>query len=725
MKFIEDKEVDLTKGDLLHTKSYADTIQSIINQTADNSHLTIGLFGEWGSGKSSIISTVGSSLEKDDSNVKFILYDAWKYSNDSFRRMFLLRIQESLKFKKKGPFINFYSSTSKDLEITRKPDWHIVLIGGFMFVILVVALLFTVNRNTQSDSTLSLALLVSVFSLLMAWIGKVFNDFKYSVQEPVIVAAEKFEDCFDAMVQKSLHPTGGNASEWVENNGHVRGLKKIVIVIDNIDRCSEAIAYELITSIKNFLGNKKNVHFLIPVDQAALKRHIEKNASADSREADEFLRKFFDVTIRINHFRVHDLRDFTESVNEKHELQFNPDTIDIISNDFLSNPRRVIQLMNNLSAELEIFSTRYDKGFSKRYESLICKALILREEWPIYYKAISKQPFLLIEPNEAINKEVADSSGLFAFLNTTASIHYNVELEIIESIFGTHDRNTKVSVEINKAIKEKDVTMLKAQVIDNHISQDTLVTFLFEQIEKAIQQKSFKTRVNNLFDLLCHINSWSSFSLPQHRKFYQVIQHDFNAFILYVDYQIASNYIVSSTSYSPGLSNMTLTLIEGYVFNIESDGEADFPPAKKLLEAFIEAVDDPYFLQKMKRVFNITYRRVKELDKLEINASKLRSMTDSGFIKVVFENADRIQQTQDWVKMKDFIFLAKQVQFSPAELEQILAKINEYVPEFAGLPEGFVAKAIEAAGKILEFQDPKSGDNEWPELEKFIYICND
>ena len=89
MRLLIDEEIIL-KGkdsgfpptDLLNTMVYAESLQKTI-MSADTSKkpFTIGLFGEWGSGKSSIIKTVRDNLEKhSDVEYGFVHYDAWKYS---------------------------------------------------------------------------------------------------------------------------------------------------------------------------------------------------------------------------------------------------------------------------------------------------------------------------------------------------------------------------------------------------------------------------------------------------------------------------------------------------------------------------------------------------------------------------------------------------------------------------------------------------------------------
>lgn len=87
MNFIEDKELNLKKegNDLLNGKSYSETLKQIIQNTPKKGTFCIGLFGEWGSGKSSIIKTVKDDItknKKEYGNTKFVIYDAWKYVND-------------------------------------------------------------------------------------------------------------------------------------------------------------------------------------------------------------------------------------------------------------------------------------------------------------------------------------------------------------------------------------------------------------------------------------------------------------------------------------------------------------------------------------------------------------------------------------------------------------------------------------------------------------------
>ena len=72
--FIPDKEIVLNEDtDLLKTKVYTDNMVKMIENAPKDDVFTIGLYGGWGTGKSSIIRSAKDELEvKTDQKIKFI-----------------------------------------------------------------------------------------------------------------------------------------------------------------------------------------------------------------------------------------------------------------------------------------------------------------------------------------------------------------------------------------------------------------------------------------------------------------------------------------------------------------------------------------------------------------------------------------------------------------------------------------------------------------------------
>ncbi len=75
IKFIPDSEINLLEkeNDILGTSVYVETIRQIVENPDIPTPYTIGLFGSWGSGKSSIIKTLKEIYEKENKNIKVFI----------------------------------------------------------------------------------------------------------------------------------------------------------------------------------------------------------------------------------------------------------------------------------------------------------------------------------------------------------------------------------------------------------------------------------------------------------------------------------------------------------------------------------------------------------------------------------------------------------------------------------------------------------------------------
>lgn len=385
--FVIDEEISLSNGnDILKTEVYADTLSEVISNAPKDRVFTIGLFGNWGSGKSSIIKTVREKMETP--KVKFITYDAWKYANDSFRRMFLLKIQEELKYEQTEEMQRFYQSETAETE----PKTYFSKRGLMAILFCLLGLLLFINCFPPLEKwQVSLSSALTLIGLLFTVFNEVFQKIKIQISKPHLFAPEQFENCFKEMTSAAFKQDNFivKALKYIRLiSQSITGIEKLIIVIDNIDRCHSEMAYQLLTDVKTFLSDeKKNVVFIIPVDDEALKRNLFDNHNDDSdcnKEKEEFLRKFFNVTIRIKPHQPTELNTFAKELNNKYGLGFNNNTVALCSKEFATNPRRIIQLYNNLTSELSLYS----EDFAQENESMICVILILREEYADFYKKI-------------------------------------------------------------------------------------------------------------------------------------------------------------------------------------------------------------------------------------------------------------------------------------------------------------------------------------------------
>lgn len=488
MKYIIDEEIDLEKKDYLNSKQYSIALKEIIDSAPNNKVFTIGLFGGWGTGKSSIIKTT-KSLYKDDKGVKFVKYDAWQYVNDSFRRTFLLTLCEKLNIDKEKYLNTFYNNETKDINFKHKlsPFAIICLVLGILLSIFVLPL-NPINQEIKITVVMAFTLLSTILTI----ITKLTDTYKTSITEQRLFAPEQFSECFKKII-----------SEYLTDKS-----QKLIIVIDNIDRCQGDSVYSLLSDVKTFLGNEnKNLIFLIPVDDVELKKQIfdKTKTDNDNKENEEFLRKSFNTVFRIKPFVETDMYIFAKKIAEQNNLQFNDDIIYLASKKYSKNPRRIVQLYNNLLSE---FSFYQDPEFIKKNQALICICVIIREEYFEFYKLLINTPLLLkdqtlanSDEKEKIIKKAED------FLLISKTIIQKFDISVIEKIINNNDSYyAGIPGDIKDSIttfnSENFLSLIKT---NSTIEKDVYSYLIDNRVVSAVRNRN-KNEICNLLNFIAEIN---------------------------------------------------------------------------------------------------------------------------------------------------------------------------------------------------------------------------
>jgi KAP family P-loop domain. len=222
--------------------------------------------------------------------MKFITYDAWKYANDSFRRMFLLKIQQELKMKPTEEMRRFYQSEISESEprTTLSAKGIAIAVAVLAIISLIIFLIPCVSITWK----VAIPTIGTLGTFFLALINGCFYDLKISFSKPALFAPEQFEDCFKEMMSKCLKRKNWFQKKWSAIKDYVEvgevsvvGLEKLVIVIDNIDRCPSDMAYQMLTDIKTFLSDLDyNLVFIVPVDDEALKKHLFRRWNKGNEE---------------------------------------------------------------------------------------------------------------------------------------------------------------------------------------------------------------------------------------------------------------------------------------------------------------------------------------------------------------------------------------------------------------------------------------------------------
>ena len=148
---IEEEESSDVFNDKAHAR-IADSLFDII--TTQEHSANIGLSGEWGSGKSTVIRMLKERMDKE-SNDFFFIFDSWAYENDSLRIDFLLEFIHEIELflQRKGKEIKWYKEQAK-------------IISGKK----------SINTETQNKTFSKIGLLI-IFSTILATFSYKIIDF--------------------------------------------------------------------------------------------------------------------------------------------------------------------------------------------------------------------------------------------------------------------------------------------------------------------------------------------------------------------------------------------------------------------------------------------------------------------------------------------------------------------------------------------------------------------
>lgn len=477
--FIPDEELDLLeKEDLLGTKPYAGVLYEIIKNCT--TPFNIGLLGGWGSGKSTIVRTLKSKLGQDE-NIGCFVYDAWKYSQDSFRRTFILQLKDRFDLNiSDEEWQEFYADKNEQLES------RVGTLDGWWKTsfILLIPLLIYFAISYFSSRTIGFTEFVSsiLFVAIMAFLSKVFVTYSVDFTKPKIFASEEFEEKFEETLQGIFKK---------------KDLDKLLIVVDNIDRCHNELVIELLLTIKNFLGKDKTV-FLLPIDEDGVKNFLEDT----NQDENEFLRKILNTNLKLKKFSNNELFDFSKKICEEYglyDLGINDSIVNIASKEYARNPRKLIQFFNNLQSEIRIANLQEkngqipEKSVTENLEFL-AKIVIIRHEWADLYQKIFDKPWLLKQITKNINEDnytkedgdniVFDKIGIpeltenqFRFFSRTKGI----SVDDVEPFLVNKDVFQDIPDEIGDLVESTDWEEIK-----NHLQEDNLN---FERLVEIINDK--------------------------------------------------------------------------------------------------------------------------------------------------------------------------------------------------------------------------------------------
>lgn len=266
-----------TSEDLLGFKVHADLLINIIN---DESVLpiTIGVFGDWGSGKSSILKILKEEFDKDDDKDSLCIYfNGWTFEGyDDAKAALLNSILKELEDNQK-----MSSAIKKEVKDKAKKLWKSIdWIRGAGMVMKNIAL-----PAVSAYFTGGLSLLPLAVQKLKEW-----GDNPEEIIEKL--KSEEGQEAFKALVAESKEEDKNATNTVAEFRKDFAELldatnfKRLVVIIDDLDRCSPERIIENLEAIKLFLNVPKTA-FIIGADPRIVKYAVEHKYKSNKEIEEE------------------------------------------------------------------------------------------------------------------------------------------------------------------------------------------------------------------------------------------------------------------------------------------------------------------------------------------------------------------------------------------------------------------------------------------------------
>ncbi|MEW5939530.1 MAG: SUMF1/EgtB/PvdO family nonheme iron enzyme [Chloroflexota bacterium] len=372
-----------TDRDALDFTPYVETLADII-QTG-NTPLTIGVFGTWGSGKTSLMRMVRKTLPKKFTTVWF---DAWKYGKEeSLWRALLLSVLSSLKetASKQGKpteeFEKLQALLYRDMEVEKVGGVTIDLakLGGSVATGLArLSLSFIPGLSTLTNlvEELQKGAAGDVDSATAA-----IRRERTKIYIEQIQFLEQFQEKFKGLVQEHVQPN------------------RLVVFVDDLDRCMPEKAIEVLEAIKLFL-DAENCIFVLGLDQEVIARGIEMKYKelGDHKDGDgqakftiegvRYLEKIIQLPFQIPPVEQSDMGDFVHglSADWPHE-----DCPKVFAEGLGDNPRQIKRTVNTFLMLWKLAQKREAKLQGKVKPLRLAKVVAIQTVYPDLHNLLLKE----------------------------------------------------------------------------------------------------------------------------------------------------------------------------------------------------------------------------------------------------------------------------------------------------------------------------------------------
>lgn len=274
-----------TKIDMLNNRAIAKTVSELIKE-CDDRPISIGVHGDWGAGKSSILAMVEDELSEQKDGIECIRFNGWKHQGFEDAKIALMSAIVSELTEKRKP-----SEKAKVIlkKLWKNINWLSVskAAGSVAFSaatgIPPIGLLSNLMNSLKGSVTDKEKVTTAIES-----VGKYLTDAKVFEDNSLAKEFSEFQKSFEELLEESK-------------------IKKLVVLIDDLDRCLPKVTIETLEAVRLFMFSKSTA-FVIAADEAMIEYAVRNHFpdlpdDGDIRTGFEYSKRYLEKLIQVP-FRI-------------------------------------------------------------------------------------------------------------------------------------------------------------------------------------------------------------------------------------------------------------------------------------------------------------------------------------------------------------------------------------------------------------------------------------
>ncbi|HEX7185527.1 MAG TPA: P-loop NTPase fold protein [Thermoanaerobaculia bacterium] len=403
VKYLPDRPVRTSAADLLSFEAAAKGALGHI--AATEPPFTWGIFGDWGSGKTSLMRLIEQQMEarlKDlpqDASIPLhipVWFDAWRYENEvnivyplfhAIRRDFEQRCKNAADSK------SFFDSFKKVATAS--------LLG-------LTDLALRAATNKAFGEAVSLKEVGEHLKRAEDELQTVFDKWSDTIIE--------VQEDFERFVRAYIEIYCGQRPELEGRRVY------LAIFIDDLDRCLPDVAITILERVKNHLS-VENCLFVLGINRYVVYQSIRKKYQDLDIDGRQHLEKIIQYSMGVPEPKVADLASFVVKsieglLTEAHDPDLTPyfdDFANALYDCGFTNPRKIKRILNRYLSFLERHVTKAD--LAKYQIPTVTRLIVMREYYHDLYQLFNEkgfQPFAQIKDyngGEESAKKFVDQYG--------------------------------------------------------------------------------------------------------------------------------------------------------------------------------------------------------------------------------------------------------------------------------------------------------------------------